>query len=76
MWLFSEGDNMFFEDEFRLIQFMFEVESKANTMDAELEMIRLCNSNSTIPTLFETCEQVLKKHKVKVYRVWKFYEKR
>lgn len=67
---------MFYEDEFRLIQFMFEIESGTASINAELEMVGLCNSNSTIPTLFEMCEQVLKKHEVKVYRLWKFYEKR
>lgn len=74
--LFSKGDNMFFEDEFRLIQFMFKVESGSASINAELELIGHCKSKSTIPDLFETCEQVLKKHKVKVYRIWKFYEKR
>lgn len=74
--LFSEGDNMFFADEFRLIQFMFEVESDNASINAELELIGLCMSESSIPTLFETFEQVLKRHRVKVYRTWKFYEKR
>lgn len=75
--LFSRGDGMFYADEFRLIQFMFEVESGTASINAELEMIRLRGcSESTIPTLFKTCEQILKKHGVKVYRTWKFYEKR
>lgn len=76
--LFSKGDNMFYTDEFRLIQFMFEVESDTASINAELELIGLCcrsRSTSTIPTLFETCEQALKKYRVKVYRTWKFYGK-